>query len=97
MQEGRHAGVPDVVVLAVGVQTGGGAQGGVGSGEPASPRAAAADIRMMVAGTEKPIRWHRGTYRMATTGTVLKEEPIPMVTSRPIRVITVAATHLLPP
>ena len=32
MDEGGHAGIPDVVVLAVSIQTGGGAQGGVGGG-----------------------------------------------------------------
>ena len=51
----------------------------------------------IVAGVENPSELHIGTNSTASTGTVPNEVPIPIVTSRPMSVMTTAATALLPP
>ena len=54
----------------------------------------------IVAGVENPSELHIGTNSTASTGTVPNEVPIPIVTSRPMSVMTTnvyAAPALLPP
>ena len=46
------------------------------AGEPASPKAAAAHIKIIVAGVEKPSFVHKGTNNTAKIGIVPKEVPV---------------------
>ena len=59
------------------------------AGEPASPNAAAEEIIRIVAAGEKPSLVQSGTKRTAMTGIVPKDVPMPMVTTRPMSVMTV--------
>ena len=86
-----------MVVLTVGVETGGWAERGIGCGRACITEAAAAEMSRIVAGVENPSELHIGTNSTASTGTVPNEVPMPIVTSRPMSVMTTAATALLPP
>ena len=61
VQEGWDHRVTDVVVLAIGVKTGGGPSVESEAGEPASPRAPAVPIMATVAAGLNPKDMHRGT------------------------------------
>ena len=65
------------------------------AGEPASPKAAATPMMDTVASGEKPKDKQSGTYLDVIIGTVEKEEPIPMVISKPTSSIKNAAKPLL--
>ena len=53
------------------------------AGEPASPRAAAADTKITICGTLNPIFMHIGKNKTAIIGIVPKEVPIPIVINKP--------------
>lgn len=64
------------------------------AGEPASPRAEAAQRRIMLWGVEKPSFKHKGIKRTAKIGMVPKDEPMPIVIIKPIKSIAAAASNL---
>ena len=66
------------------------------AGEPASPKAAAEAITIIIEGIEKPMLVQIGIYSTARIGMVPKEVPIPMVINRPTNIIRVVARILLP-
>ena len=61
------------------------------AGEPASPKAAAAEIKITIEGKLKPNLVHNGTNKTAKIGIVPKDEPIPMVINKPINKNSLAA------
>src|SRR5690554_1862742 len=54
------------------------------AGEPASPKAPAVPTKETIANGLKPSCKHKGTYIAAIIGMVEKDEPIPMVKTKPI-------------
>ena len=64
------------------------------AGEPASPRAAAAHKRIIIAGVEKFNFAQSGMNKTAKIGIVPNDEPIPMVIKRPIAKIAIVANNL---
>ena len=64
------------------------------AGEPASPSAAAAQRRIILWEVEKPSCKHKGINKTANIGIVPKEEPMPIVITKPIKSIAAAASNL---